>query len=208
MSDAAAVNRPPRPTRTGVGITGRGIVVLIFVVTAVVGAAAVLAGGHRGHAFGIAFIVTAALGAALVRRKDITTAMIAPPLLYCVLVVLMSFIDTKDQTGGLLTSKAVYIADAFITGAPAIWSGTALAVAIGWYRRRSAAARTGSPAASATVPPTVSPAVPAPASSMTVSPPTVSPPTATPAVASTASPSAVPPDTTDTSDPSDTGEAD
>ena len=121
MSEAAAVNRPPRPTRARVGITGRGIVVLIFVVTAVVGAAAVLAGGHRGHAFGIAFIVTAALGAALVRRKDITTAMIAPPLLYCVLVVLMSFIDTKDQSGGLITRKAVYIADAFIAGAPAIW---------------------------------------------------------------------------------------
>ena len=190
MSEAAAVNRPPRPTRARVGITGRGIVVLIFVVTAVVGAAAVLAGGHRGHAFGIAFIITAALGAALVRRKDIATAMIAPPLVYCALVALMSFIDTKDQTGGLLTRKAVYIADAFITGAPAIWSGTALAVIIGWYRRRSAAPRMASPTVSAAASPTVSPP--------TASPRTVSPPTATPTVSSTASPSAVPPATSDT----------
>jgi len=157
VSTAAEVNRPPRPTRARVGVTGRGVVVLIFVITAVAGAAAVMAGGHRGHVFGIAFIVTAALGAALVRRKDITTAMIAPPLLYCLLVVLMSFLDTKDQTGGFLTRKAVYIADAFITGAPAIWTGTALAVGIGWYRRRSAAATAASSVPTSTASPTVTP---------------------------------------------------
>ena len=157
MSEAAAVNRPPKPNRARVGVTGRGVVVLIFVVTAVVGAAAVMAGGHRGHVFGIAFVVTAALGAALVRRKDVATAMIAPPLLYCLLVALMSFIDTKDQTGGFLTRKAVYIADAFITGAPAIWTGTALAIGIGWYRRRSAASPTASPPASSTAAPTALP---------------------------------------------------
>ncbi len=192
MSEAAAVNRPPRPARARVGITGRGVVVLIFVVTAVVGAAAVLAGGHRGHAFGIAFIVTAALGAALVRRKDITTAMIAPPLLYCVLVVLMSFIDTKDQSGGLITRKAVYIADAFITGAPAIWSGTALAAAIGWYRRRNATARMASPTASPTVSPAKSPTVSPPSAAPMVSP-MVSPPAVSPTATPTAAPTAPPP---------------
>ena len=200
MSEAAAVNRPPRPTRARVGITGRGIVVLIFVVTAVIGAAAVVAGGHRGHAFGIAFIVTAALGAALVRRKDITTAMIAPPLLYCALVVLMSFIDTKDQSGGLITRKAVYIADAFITGAPAIWTGTALAVGIGWYRRRSAASRMASRTVSPAAPPTVSPTVSPPTALPTVSP--TASPSAIPTVSPTASPSAIPPvtDGTDRAD--------
>ena len=159
MSTAAEVNRPPRPSRARVGVTGRGIVVLIFVMTAIAGAAAVMAGGHRGHVFGIAFVVTAALGAALVRRKDVATAMIAPPLLYCLLVALMSFIDTKDQTGGFLTRKAVYIADAFITGAPAIWTGTALAVGIGWYRRRSAASPTAPSTASPTAPPSAIPTV-------------------------------------------------
>jgi hypothetical protein len=157
MSVAAEVNRPSRPTRARVGITGRGVVVLILLVTAVAGAGAVLAGGHRGHAFGIAFVATAAVGALLVRRKDIVTAMIAPPLLYCLLVVLMSFIDTKGQTGGLLTRKAVYVADAFITGAPAIWTGTALAAAIGWYRRRNAAPRIAPPAATPLAPPRATP---------------------------------------------------
>src|SRR5207237_8458187 len=151
--------------RARVGITGRGVVVLILVVTAVVGAGAVMVGGHRGHAFGIAFVVTAAAGALLVRRKDIVTAVIAPPLLYCLLVVLMSFIDTKGQTGGRLTRKTVYIADAFITGAPAIWTGTALAAVIGWYRRRNAAPRTAppatTPAATSPVPPAVVPTSPA-----------------------------------------------
>ena len=161
MSTAAEVNRPPRPTRARVGITGRGVVVLIALVTAIAGSAAVLVGGHRGHVFGIAFIVTAALGAALVRRKDIVTAVIAPPLLYALLVVLMSFIDTKGQTGGFVTRKAVYIADAFITGAPAIWTGTALAAAIGWYRRRTTAPRTAPTTTPATAPSTAPSTAPA-----------------------------------------------
>jgi hypothetical protein len=168
MSTAAEVNRPPRPARARVGITGRGVVVLIALVTAIAGSAAVLVGGHRGHVFGIAFIVTAALGAALVRRKDIVTAVIAPPLLYSLLVVLMSFIDTKGQTGGFVTRKAIYIADAFITGAPAIWTGTALAAGIGWYRRRNAAS---------TAPPSATPTASTTAPSSEPAEPTSLPPT-------------------------------
>ena len=62
---------------------------------------------------------------------------VAPPLLYCVLVVVMSAIDTDGQTGGFATRKAVYIANAIITGTPAMWTGAALAALIGWYRLRT-----------------------------------------------------------------------
>ena len=124
------------PRKPGRGVTGRGTVVLIVVVTAVVGLLEVVIGGHRGHLFGIAFAVTSAVGALVVRRRDLAVAMIAPPLLYSFLIVAMSAIDTKDTTGSLGSREAVYLANAFITGAPAMWTGTAAAIAIGWYRLR------------------------------------------------------------------------
>lgn len=129
---------------SGRGVTGRGIVVLILLVTGIVGLLEVTLAGHRGHAFAIAFIVTSAIGALVVRRRDLPTAFIAPPLLYCVLIVAMSAVDRNDETGGLLTREGVYVGNAFVTGAPAVWIGTAAAVLIAGYRHR-ASASLGSP---------------------------------------------------------------
>ena len=70
-------------------MTGRGTVVLIVVVTAIIGLLEVVIGGHRGHLFGIAFALTSAIGALVVRRRDLPIAMIAPPLSYLFLIVLM-----------------------------------------------------------------------------------------------------------------------
>jgi hypothetical protein len=96
--------------------------------------------GHRGAAFAVAFVLTSAIGALVVRRRDLAASIIAPPLLYCVLIAALSLVDTHDQTGGFLTRKAVYIGNAFVTGAPTLWVGTAAAVAIAWYRHRAARA--------------------------------------------------------------------
>jgi hypothetical protein len=126
---------------SGRGVTGRGIVVLILLVTGIVGLIEVTIAGHRGHAFAIAFVVTSAIGALVVRRRDLPTAIIAPPLLYCVLIVAMSAVDRNDETGGLLTREGVYIGNAFVTGAPAVWLGTAAAVLIAGYRARASASR-------------------------------------------------------------------
>jgi hypothetical protein len=126
-SRAPATRRPP-------GVTGRGLVVLVFAATFVGGLLDMAISGHRGHLFGVLFVISSALGALAVRRKDLRTAMVAPPLLYCVLIFVMSLIDQGGLTGGLLTREAFYLANAFVTGAPAIWVGTVLAAAIGWYR--------------------------------------------------------------------------
>jgi hypothetical protein len=131
----------PRPTTrvvSGRGVTGRGIVVLILIVTGLVGVLEVAIAGHRGHAFGIAFVVSSAIGALIVRRRDLPTALIAPPLLYCVLIVAMSVIDHHDVAGGRLTREGVYLGNAFVTGAPALWTGTAAAALVVWYRWRAA----------------------------------------------------------------------
>jgi hypothetical protein len=122
---------------SGRGVTGRGVVVLIAILTGLVGLLEVAFAGHRGAAFAVAFVLTSAVGALVVRRRDLPTSIIAPPLLYCVLIAVLSVVDTHDQSGGFITRKAVYIGNAFVTGAPTLWAGTAVAVAIAWYRRRA-----------------------------------------------------------------------
>ena len=122
---------------SGRGVTGRGVVVLILVITGIVGVLEVALAGHRGAAFAFIFMLTSAVGALVVRRRDLATSLIAPPLLYCVLIAALSFIDTHDQSGGFVTRKAVYIGNAFVTGAPTLWAGTAAAAAIVWYRHRA-----------------------------------------------------------------------
>ena len=137
-SPIARPNNTPPPRAQQVdgtqGVTGRGVIVLIMVVTALGGLADLAVSGHRGHVFGVAFAASATVGAFVVRRRDLATAMIAPPLVYCVAIFLMSLVDQGDLSGGLLTREAFYLGNAFVTGAPAIWAGTALAAGITWYR--------------------------------------------------------------------------
>jgi len=133
-SRASATRRPP-------GLTGRGACVLIAGSTFVGGLLDMAISGHRGHLFGVLFAIASALGAIAVRKKDVRTAMVAPPLLYCVLTFVMSLIDQGGLTGGLLTREAFYVGNAFVTGAPAMWAGSLLAAAIGWYRLRGAGRR-------------------------------------------------------------------
>ena len=143
-ADPAAPARASTQTRpqadrvvSGRGVTGRGVVVLILVLTGLVGLVEVALAGHRGAAFAFVFIFTSGVGALVVRRRDLPTSIIAPPLIYCVLITALSVVDTHDQSGGFLTRKAIYIGNAFVTGAPTLWTGTIIAAAIVWYRHRA-----------------------------------------------------------------------
>ncbi len=129
--------RSAAPTRRAPGLTDRGVCVLIALATFLGGMIDMATSGHRGHLFGVLFVIASALGALAVRKKDLRVAMIAPPLLYCALIFVMSLIDQAGLTGGRLTREAFYLGNAFVTGAPAIWSGSLLAAAIGWYRLRA-----------------------------------------------------------------------
>jgi hypothetical protein len=110
--------------------------VLILGATFVAGLLDMALSGHRGHLFGVVFAGASAAGALFVRRRDLPTAMIAPPLLYCLLIAVMGLIDHGGLSGGFASRTAFYIGTAFVTGAPTIWCGTALAAGIGWYRLR------------------------------------------------------------------------
>jgi hypothetical protein len=130
---SATYRQPAR--RTG-GLTGRGVVTMILVATFLAGLLDMAISGHRGHLFGVVFAASSAAAALVVRRRDLTIAMIAPPLIYCVLIGVMALIDRGGLAGGFATTAAFYLGNAFVTGAPAIWTGTAVACLIGWYRLR------------------------------------------------------------------------
>jgi hypothetical protein len=112
------------------------VVSIILVATFLAGLLDMAISGHRGHLFGVVFVASSAVGAVIVRRRGLPTAMIAPPLVYCLLIIVMSLIDRGGLAGGFRTTVVFYIGNAFVTGAPAIWSGTVLACLIGWYRLR------------------------------------------------------------------------
>ena len=138
---AAGASTQTRPQSgrvvSGRGVTGRGVVVLILVMAGLVGLIEVALAGHRGAAFAFVFVFTSAVGALVVRRRDLPTSIFAPPLIYCILITALSVVDTHDQSGGFITRKAVYIGNAFVTGAPTLWTGTVIAAAIVWYRHRA-----------------------------------------------------------------------
>ena len=137
-ADASTQARPQAGRAvSGRGVTGRGVVVLILILTGLVGLLEVAFAGHRGAAFAFVFVFTSAVGALVVRRRELPTSIVAPPLLYCVLIAALSIVDTHDQSGGFITRKAIYIGNAFVTGAPTLWAGTAAAAAIVWYRHRA-----------------------------------------------------------------------
>ncbi|MGH8889775.1 MAG: DUF6542 domain-containing protein [Acidothermaceae bacterium] len=140
MSGAAAAHRgivrstSPATYAVGRGVTGRGVVALIAGATFVGGLADLAVSGHRAYFFGILFAIASGVAAFVVRRRDLRAAMIAPPLVYCLLILIMSLIDRNGLTGSFSTRETYYVGNAFVTGAPAIWIGTALAAGIGWLR--------------------------------------------------------------------------
>jgi len=140
MSDPAAARRgrarppSPAPYANGRGVTGRGVVALIAVTTLVGGLADLAVSGHRSFLFAIAFMVTSGVGALVVRRRDLPTAVIAPALIYCVLILIMSLIDRSGLSGSFSTRESYYVGNAFVTGAPSMWIGTTAAALIGYLR--------------------------------------------------------------------------
>jgi len=136
MAPGAAGRPLPRKR---VSLTGRGAVLCVFIVTLLAGLADMAISGHRGGIFSVGFVVVATGSASLVRRRDLAASVIAPPLVYCVVVGLISIAGSGGSTGGLLTREGVTFATSFITGTPWLWLGSAGAAAVAWWRARKTA---------------------------------------------------------------------
>jgi hypothetical protein len=136
----------PRPTgRTGrpstrspqaaeSGLTAPGVFVVVGAVSLVAMVVDTFTGGGVGWLFGGLFAAVSCYAALQVRRSDLVWALIAPPLVFAVLVCGHAFWTT---TGDLLP-RVVALGNALFDLGPMLWLGTGLAaVVVGWrYWRR------------------------------------------------------------------------
>jgi hypothetical protein len=110
------------------------VVVLLLLIAGAGGAGDALLNDSLGRLFDVTFIVACVLGALLVRHGTLATAIVAPPIVYAVLIVVLDVFVVRPS-GGWVSGQVVAAGDALVTGAPAIWLGTALAAVIVGLRR-------------------------------------------------------------------------
>ena len=151
---AAGTSRPARSPRQGdrsarspvqrsrpaqaPGLTAPGVTVIVFAGSLVGMLLDVFTGGGLGWLFGVAFIASSAYAAFQVRRADRAAAIIAPPLVFAVLVMADKFIGSA----GDIVAKSVGALNALLDYGPMLWIGSGLSVLIVgftmWRERRPA----------------------------------------------------------------------
>jgi hypothetical protein len=110
-------------------LSGAGVVVLLLLIAGAGGVADALLNDSLGHLFDAAFVVACVLAALAVRHGTLATAIVAPPIVYAVLVIVLDVFVVRPS-GGWVSGQFIAAGDALVTGAPAIWLGTALSAAI------------------------------------------------------------------------------
>ena len=123
---------PAGPGRTyeGQGLTATGVAVVVLALSLVGLLVDAFTGGGIGWLFGACFVASSAYAAAQVRQRDLVWAVIDPPLVFALLVMLYA-LATK---AGDLLNKAVSGLNNLLDYGPMLWVGTGLAAAIAGYR--------------------------------------------------------------------------
>jgi hypothetical protein len=119
----------------GVSLPGLGAVLVLLILGGVGGAVDVFWHGNTSRLFDVVFVVACVIAALLVRHGSLAVAVVAPPLVYVLLVVAIDQFVALPAGGGWLIRQLVAAGDALVTGAPAIWLGTALAAIIVGLRK-------------------------------------------------------------------------
>jgi hypothetical protein len=120
---------PPKP-RSSSGLTAAGVVVVLLAVSLVGLLLDVFTGAGIGWVFGGFFVAACAYVASQVRRGELIWAVIAPPLVFAVLVGVHAMVTAA---GGLL-GKVAQAMNSLLDYGPMLWVGTAVAAAIVGYR--------------------------------------------------------------------------
>lgn len=127
-----AVVPEARTSSRGPGLPWPGVVVLVVVVTGV-GVVVDRFVSHRlGLGAAVAYVIAAVLVALLVCRRDLVSAVVAPPVMFA-LIVAAARIVAKGWQG--VTGTGLRVATELALLAPGLWIGTALALIIVIVRR-------------------------------------------------------------------------
>lgn len=134
-SEAATYQQPdmtpvPPPRADGGKLGTWAVFFLIFAVTTAAGLVDAYINGSIGWVTGAAFVVAATLGALLVRRRDLATAVISPPLAFLFALIVGSQPTLLGNGGNALVKQASSLASGLAFNAPWIFGGTAVALVI------------------------------------------------------------------------------
>ena len=118
------------------GLTAGGAVAVAILLGVVGGAVDVLTGPGLREVFEISFVVGCVIAALTVHREDLLAAVVMPPLVYVVLVLLGGLVERTASTGSWLTQQAIELVNALVLGAPVLLTATGLALVVALVRRR------------------------------------------------------------------------
>ena len=139
-AEAAAPTRPYVPSQLPEADSGRGLgtfVVFLIIagLTSVVGFLDMQLNRQFTWITGAVFVGACIIGAVSVRRRDLWTAVIAPPLAYLVALLIAGQPSTLGSTGSLIIREVSLVATGLAFNAPFIFGGTIAALIIVLIRR-------------------------------------------------------------------------
>ena len=94
----------------------------------------VLTGPGLGVVFAVLFVAGCGIAALKVHREDLVAAVVAPPLVYCAILVGSGGLRKSGAGGSWVTRQALELASSLILGAPVLLSATGLALAVALAR--------------------------------------------------------------------------
>ncbi len=118
------------------GLTATGAVALALLLGLLGGAFDVVTGPGLREVFAVSFVAGCGLAALTVHREDLLAAVVMPPLVYVVLVLLGGVIERTASSGSFLVQQAIELVNALVVGAPVLLAATGLAVLVALVRRR------------------------------------------------------------------------
>lgn len=138
-SDAPSGQVLGRPARGALlgdrgGLSTTGAVLLVVLLGGAGAAYDVVTGSGLGLGFAVGFVAGCALSALLIHREDLKAAVVLPPLVYVVLAVAGSAVETGGGAGGFLSDQALALLNAVVLGAPVLVGGTLAAAVLAGLR--------------------------------------------------------------------------
>lgn len=123
------------PSASEKGLSTVPVFFIIFVITTVVGLIDMYLNRQFTYLTGGAFVIASAIGALLVRPRDLWTAVISPPIAFLLALIVAGQPTTITGTGQLLLREASLIGTGLAFNAPYVFAGTILALVIVLIRR-------------------------------------------------------------------------
>jgi hypothetical protein len=120
------------------GLTATGAVALALLLGIAGGAFDVLTGPGLREVFAVSFVSGCVLAAMLVHREDLVAAVVMPPLVYVVLVLIGGAVERTAASGSFVMQQAIALVNALVLGAPVLMAATAAAALVALVRTLTA----------------------------------------------------------------------